>query len=104
MDRGTDARVADAEAPFEQRLRAAGAEQRGVHRGGDDPPDAEAAGEGRMNLTKQALRDASNAYALASTGTVTASVTLDALLKADWVVPVGLLGVYMVLLFPDGRL
>jgi hypothetical protein len=51
-----------------------------------------------------ALRDASNAYALASTGTVTASVTLDALLKADWVVPVGLLGVYMVLLFPDGRL
>src|SRR5215212_5027541 len=55
MDRGTDARVADAEPPFEQRLRAAGAEQRGVHRGGDDPPDAEAAGEGSMNLTKQAL-------------------------------------------------
>jgi hypothetical protein len=51
-----------------------------------------------------AQRDASNAYALASTGTVTASVTLHALLKADWVVPVGLLGVYMVLLFPDGRL
>jgi len=51
-----------------------------------------------------ALRDASNAYALASTGTVATSVTLDALLKADWVVPVVLLGVYMVLLFPDGRM
>src|SRR3712207_1913676 len=56
MDCGTDVRVADAEPPFEQRLRAAGAEQRGVHRGGDDPSDTEAAGEGSMNLTKQALR------------------------------------------------
>src|SRR5215204_4712057 len=56
MDRGTDARVADAEPPFEQRLRAEGAEQRDVHRGCHDPPNTEAAGEGSMNLTKQALR------------------------------------------------
>ena len=45
--------MADAEPPFEQRLRAEGAEQRDVHRGGDDPPDTEAAGEGSVNLTKQ---------------------------------------------------
>src|SRR5215204_2158304 len=56
MDRGTDARVADAEPPFEQRLRAEGAEQRDVHRGCHDPPNTEAAGEGSMNLTKQSLR------------------------------------------------
>ena len=57
MDRGTDARVVDAEPPFEQRLRAEGTEQRDVHRGGHDPPDTEAAGEGSVNLTKQALTD-----------------------------------------------
>ena len=45
-----------------------------------------------------------NAYELARTGTVTASVTLDALSFWIWVAPVGLLGVYMILLFPDGRL
>jgi hypothetical protein len=48
--------------------------------------------------------DASNAYELARTGTVTSSVTLDALLQASWTLPVGLLGIYMILLFPDGRL
>ena len=48
--------------------------------------------------------DASNAYELARTGTVTSSVTLDALLQATWTLPVGLLGIYMILLFPDGRL
>jgi hypothetical protein len=48
--------------------------------------------------------DASNAYELARTGTVASSVTLDALLQATWTLPVGLLGIYMVLLFPDGRL
>ena len=51
-----------------------------------------------------ALGDASNAYELARTGAVTSSVTLDALTQASWVVPVGLLGVYTVVLFPDGRL
>ncbi len=45
-----------------------------------------------------------NAYELARTGTVTTSVTLDALSFWIWVVPVGLLGIYMILLFPDGRL
>jgi hypothetical protein len=48
--------------------------------------------------------DASSAYELARTGTVKSSVTLDALTQADWVFPVGLLGIYMILLFPDGRL
>ena len=48
--------------------------------------------------------DMSNAYKLASTGTVTSSVKLDALTQADWVFPIGLLGIYMILLFPDGRL
>jgi hypothetical protein len=51
-----------------------------------------------------ALGDASSAYELARTGAVTSSVTLDALTQASWVMPVGLLGVYTVLLFPDGRL
>jgi MFS family permease len=51
-----------------------------------------------------ALGEASNAYELARTGTVTSSVTLDALLQASWALPVGLLGIYMILLFPDGRL
>ena len=48
--------MADPEPPFEQRLRAEGAEQRDLHGGGHDPPDAEAAGEGSVNLAKQALR------------------------------------------------
>jgi hypothetical protein len=51
-----------------------------------------------------ALQDGSNAYELARTGAVSSSVTLDALTQAIWVMPVGLLGVYTVLLFPDGRL
>jgi hypothetical protein len=51
-----------------------------------------------------ALGDASDAYELARTGTVTSSVILDALTQADWVLPVGLLGIFMILLFPDGRL
>src|SRR5215208_5973547 len=48
--------MVDAEPPFEQRLRAEGAEQRELHGGGHDPPDTEAAGEGSVNLTKQALK------------------------------------------------
>ncbi len=51
-----------------------------------------------------ALSSASNAYELAKTGTITSSVTLDALTQWIWVPPVGLLGIYMILLFPDGRL
>jgi len=51
-----------------------------------------------------AIGDASNAYELARTGTVTSSVTIDALTQAIWVPPVGLLGIYMILLFPEGRL
>jgi hypothetical protein len=48
--------MAGAEPPFEQRLRADGAEQRELHGGGHDPPDTEAAGQGSVNLTKQALK------------------------------------------------
>jgi hypothetical protein len=51
-----------------------------------------------------ALGDASNAYERATTGTVTSSVKLDALTQGTWVPPVGLLGIYMILLFPDGKL
>jgi hypothetical protein len=48
--------------------------------------------------------DASDAYELARTGAVASSVTLEALLQATWTLPVGLLGIYTILLFPDGRL
>jgi hypothetical protein len=48
--------------------------------------------------------EASSAYELVRTGAVKSSVTLDALTQAVWVFPVGLLGIYMILLFPDGRL
>jgi hypothetical protein len=50
------------------------------------------------------LSSATGAYELAKTGTTTSSVTLDALFQWIWVPPVGLLGIYMILLFPDGRL
>src|ERR671915_1022063 len=32
------------------------------------------------------------------------AVTMDALTQADWVPPIGLLGIYLILLFPDGKL
>ena len=50
--------MVDTSPPSEQGLRADGAEQRDVHRGGHDPPDVEVAGKGSVNLTitKQALR------------------------------------------------
>ncbi len=32
------------------------------------------------------------------------SVTIDALTQAEWVPPIGLLGIYLILLFPDGKL
>ena len=51
-----------------------------------------------------ALGDASNAYEIATIGETTSSVRLDALTQGTWVPPVGLLGVYMILLFPDGKL
>ena len=50
------------------------------------------------------LDEQRQAYELAITGEVTSSVTLDALFEFSWVLPVGLLGIYMILLFPDGRL
>jgi hypothetical protein len=50
------------------------------------------------------LGDSSDAYELARIGKVTSSVILDGLLQGSWVPPVGLLGVYVILLFPDGRL
>lgn len=62
MDRGADARVADTEPSFEQRLRGEGADERDFHGGGHDPPDTEAASEGKVNLTKQALKKYSAHY------------------------------------------
>ena len=50
------------------------------------------------------LDEQHRAYERAITGEVTSSVTLDALFEYSWVLPVGLLGIYMILLFPDGRL
>jgi hypothetical protein len=50
------------------------------------------------------LADASDAYGLVRTGALRSSVTLDALLGWLWVPPVGLLGIYLILLFPNGRL
>jgi hypothetical protein len=50
------------------------------------------------------LGDVSNAYERATTGAVTSSVRLDALTQGTWVPPVGLLGIFIILLFPDGRL
>ena len=50
-----------------------------------------------------ALGDASNAYERATTGKIASSVKLDALTQGLWVPPVGLLGIYMILLFPDGK-
>ena len=45
-----------------------------------------------------------DAYSVARYGRVWSPVALDALLQWVWVPPVGLLGVYMILLFPDGKL
>src|SRR5918994_907624 len=50
------------------------------------------------------LADASDDYEPARPATLTSSVTLDALTQWLWVPPVGLLGIYLILLFPDGRL
>jgi hypothetical protein len=50
------------------------------------------------------VQEAYDAYALGAYGRVWTPVLLDAALQWMWVPPVGLLGIYMVLLFPDGRL
>jgi hypothetical protein len=57
MDRGANAWMVDAVPPFKQRLRAAGTVQRKLYRGGYDPLDTEAPGEGSMNLTTNKLDD-----------------------------------------------
>ena len=51
-----------------------------------------------------AVGDQYEGYALAAFGSVRATVTLDALTQWIWIPPVGLLGIYMILLFPNGRL
>src|SRR5215203_3648976 len=51
-----------------------------------------------------ALGEAFNAYELATSAKVPSSVKLDALLQGTCIPPVGLLGIYLILLFPDGRL
>jgi hypothetical protein len=50
------------------------------------------------------LKEASDAYAVARVGSEWSSFTFDALIQWLWVPPVGLLGIYMILLFPDGKL
>jgi len=51
-----------------------------------------------------AVNDQYEVYVLATFGSVQATVTLDALTLWMWIPPVGLLGIYMILLFPDGGL
>jgi hypothetical protein len=48
--------------------------------------------------------DQGTAYGLATTGSPPGPVMLDALTLFVWVPPVGLLGTFMIMLFPDGRL
>ena len=48
--------------------------------------------------------DQGTAYGLATTGSPPGPVMLDALTLFAWVPPVGLLGTFMIMLFPDGRL
>ncbi|HEX6709026.1 MAG TPA: hypothetical protein VF068_01730 [Rubrobacter sp.] len=48
--------------------------------------------------------DQSTSYGLATTGSPPGPVMFDALTLFAWVLPVGLLGTFMVMLFPDGRL
>jgi hypothetical protein len=51
-----------------------------------------------------AVGDPMTAYSLARTGSAPGPVMLDALTLWSWAFPLGLLGTYMVMLFPDGRL
>ena len=50
------------------------------------------------------MSDPLNAYGLARTGSPPGTAVLDALMLWSWVPPLGLLGPFMVMLFPDGRL
>src|SRR5215212_12072916 len=45
-----------------------------------------------------------DAYVLAKLGSVPGAVMIDALTQWIWVPPVAILAIYMILLFPDGRL
>src|SRR5215211_648300 len=51
-----------------------------------------------------ALGDQYHVYVLAKFGSVSGTLTIDALTQWIWVPPVGLLGIYLILLFPDGKL
>jgi hypothetical protein len=51
-----------------------------------------------------ALHDQYTAYGLATTGVVPFPAAVAALIQWLWVPPVGLLSIYLILLFPDGRL
>jgi len=51
-----------------------------------------------------ALGSQYDAYVHAKLGSVPGAVMIDALTQWIWVPPVGILGIYMILLFPDGRL
>ncbi len=50
------------------------------------------------------MGDPMTAYSLARTGSVPGPVMLDALTQFTWALPLGLLGTFMLMLFPDGRL
>jgi hypothetical protein len=50
------------------------------------------------------MGDPMTAYSLARTGSLPGPVMLDALTQFTWAPPLGLLGTFMVMLFPDGRL
>jgi hypothetical protein len=51
-----------------------------------------------------AVSDPLTAYSLATTGSAPGPVMFDALTLWSWALPLGLLGTFMVMLFPDGRL
>jgi hypothetical protein len=50
------------------------------------------------------VSDPLTAYGLATTGSAPGPVMLEALTLWSWALPLGLLGTFMVMLFPDGRL
>ena len=50
------------------------------------------------------VSDPLTAYSLATTGSAPGPVMFDALTLWSWALPLGLLGTFMVMLFPDGRL
>ena len=50
------------------------------------------------------LEEGIGAYASARFGQIRPPLTIEALNQGIWALPVGLLGIYMILLFPDGKL